>query len=148
MKEAGSLGLGFGLAPEGAPIFFPLCGSLLEWWSSVILDFRMQILDLKALDQPEKNASTSISNLQSAIINHTYSKTPVLQESSQSLPPEPLKLPAVRLRRTGNLRNVRKVFHFIAVRSLTPSASGGLRGMRSLWHFQLLPGSEEPGFAC
>ena len=31
-----------------------------------------------------------------------------------------LKLPAVRLRRTGNLRNVRYLFHFIVVRSLTP----------------------------
>ena len=42
----------------------------------MILDFRMQILDLKALDQSEKNASTSIRNLQSAIINHTCSSTP------------------------------------------------------------------------
>jgi len=44
-----------------------------------------------------------------------------------------LKLPAVRLRR---IRNVRCLYHFIAVRSLTPSASGGLREMRSLEHFQ------------
>jgi hypothetical protein len=36
----------------------------------------------------------------------------------------------------GNLRNVRYLYHFIVVRSLTPPASGGLRGMRSLKHFQ------------
>jgi len=36
-----------------------------------------------------------------------------------------LKLPAVRLRRTGNLRNVRKRFHFIVVRSLTPQLAAG-----------------------
>jgi hypothetical protein len=42
----------------------------------VILDFRMQVLDLKILDQPEKNASTSICNLQSAIVNHTCFSTP------------------------------------------------------------------------
>ncbi len=36
-----------------------------------------------------------------------------------------LKLLAVRPRRTGNLRNVRKLFHSIAVRSLTPQQARG-----------------------
>jgi hypothetical protein len=49
---------------------FPSCRSLLEWWSSLILDFRMQILDLKAQNLLVKNPYTSICNLQSAIINH------------------------------------------------------------------------------
>ncbi len=51
-KESGPIGPGFGL-PWG------------------ILDFRMQISDLKTQNLTVKNAYTSICNLQSAIINHT-----------------------------------------------------------------------------
>jgi hypothetical protein len=69
-KESGPKGRDFELSPEGVSILFPPCGSRLEWWSSLILDFRMQILDLKAQNLPVKNPYTSICNLQSAIINH------------------------------------------------------------------------------
>ena len=51
-KEASPKGPGFGL-PGG------------------ILDFRMQISDLKTQNLTEKNAYSSTCNLQSAIINHT-----------------------------------------------------------------------------
>ncbi len=37
-KESGPKGPGFGLPPEGAPILFPLCGSLLEWWSGGVME--------------------------------------------------------------------------------------------------------------
>jgi hypothetical protein len=46
-----------------------------------------------------------------------------------------LKLP-VRRRWTGNLRNVRKISHFVVVRSLTPQSAFGELGVRSLAHFQ------------
>jgi hypothetical protein len=41
----------------------------MEWWSPFILDFRMQISDLKALNFPVKNGYT-----QSAIINLACSR--------------------------------------------------------------------------
>jgi hypothetical protein len=72
-EEFRTKGPSFGPPPEEAFNVFPLCGSLREQWSPVILDFRMQISDLKAWNLPVKNASTSICNLQSQIINHTSS---------------------------------------------------------------------------
>ena len=57
-----------------------------------------------------------------------------------------LKLPAAPLKRDLRFAptscressKCKELIHFIVVRSLTPSASGGLREMRSLEHFQLL----------
>ena len=53
-----------------------------------------------------------------------------------------LKLPAASYRESSKCK---ELYHFIVVRSLTPSASGGLRGMRSLEHFQFLAKSRENG---
>jgi hypothetical protein len=66
-------GPSFGPPPEEAFDVFASCGSLREQWSPVILDYRMQISDLKAWNLSVKYPSTSICNLQSQIINHTSS---------------------------------------------------------------------------
>ena len=51
--------------------------SALEGWSVAILDFRMQISDLRARNPVARMDLASICNQQSEIINDTYSDTPV-----------------------------------------------------------------------
>jgi len=42
-KESGPKGPGFALPPEGASMVFPLCGSLLEWWSNGVMKGPLQV---------------------------------------------------------------------------------------------------------
>jgi hypothetical protein len=56
---------GFDLPPQGTSVVFPLRKSQLEWWSAAILDFRMQISDLRVKPRVARNPFSV--NLQSAI---------------------------------------------------------------------------------